>query len=86
MNDLEQAVQDGGDRPAGAQWRYHVLAVEALQAQAWAAYNEAYHRPDAEPYRQTGRELYRRVLHERILAMFTKGDEQNSLIDGHREN
>ncbi len=86
MNDLERAVQGDGDRPAGAHWRYHVLAIEALQSQAWAAFNEAYHRPDAEPYRQAGRELYRRVLHERILAMFTKGDEQNNVIDHNRES
>ena len=62
-------------------YRTHIEAAEQLQAEAWAAYNSAFHAPECEEYRVAGRELYQRVLEERLRALFLRGDEQNSRLD-----
>jgi len=58
-----------------------LVAAQKLQADAWEAFNVAFHSPDAEPYRQAGRDLYRKVLEERIRALYQRGDEQNRFLD-----
>jgi hypothetical protein len=63
------------------EWHFHVAAAHVLQSEAWDAFNHAYHAADGEKYREIGRMLYRRGLHERIQALFVKGDEQNLLIE-----
>ncbi len=70
-----------GIRLSSVDWRFHTAAAHVLQSEAWEACNRAYHEDYGEPYREIGRELYQRVLHERIQALFTKGDEQNLLIE-----
>jgi 23S rRNA U2552 (ribose-2'-O)-methylase RlmE/FtsJ len=82
MQDLEQQTQDQ-NQVTYTQEQYYAAAVQALTSQAWTVYNKAFHSPDAEPYREAGRDLYRQVTHERILAMFTKSEEQNRIIDSH---
>lgn len=61
--------------------KVHAQAASSLQSEAWSAFNLAFHAPDAEEYRQAGRDLYRRVLEEKIQALFSRGDEQNRLLD-----
>jgi hypothetical protein len=62
-------------------YNVHLKTAERLQAEAWAAFNSAFHAPEAEEYRRAGRELYDRVLHERLTALYLRGDEQNSILD-----
>ena len=38
-------------------YRLHIEAAEQLQADAWMAYDSAFHAPEGEEYRQAGREL-----------------------------
>jgi hypothetical protein len=59
----------------------HRQAAEQLQTEAWTAFNAAFHAPDGEEYRRAGRELYRRMMEEQMLALFTRGDEQNRILD-----
>jgi hypothetical protein len=61
----------------------HLETAERLQSEAWSAFNSAFHAPEAEEYRRAGRELYQRVLEERIKALYQRGDEQNYLLDAH---
>lgn len=82
MQDLEQQAQEHS-QVTYSQEQYYAAAVQALTSQAWTVYNKAFHSPEAEPYREAGRDLYRQVTHERILAMFTKSEEQNRIIDSH---
>lgn len=64
-------------------YNVHLKAAEQLQSEAWAAFNLAFHAPEAEEYRRAGRELYERVIHERLTALYARGDEQNLLLDSH---
>jgi hypothetical protein len=68
-------------RAAQDSYRMHLLTANRLEAEAWAAYNSAFHTPESEDYRRTGRELYHRVLEEKIQALYLRGDEQNSIIE-----
>jgi hypothetical protein len=68
-------------RSDSVDWRFHTAAAHVLQSEAWEACNRAYHEAYGEPYREIGRELYQKVLHERIQALFMKGDEQNLRIE-----
>jgi hypothetical protein len=58
-----------------------MMAADQLQAEAWSAFNLAFHAPEGEEYREAGRELYKRVLEERLRALYLRGDEQNSILD-----
>ena len=82
MQDLEQQTQEQ-NAVTYSQEQYYAAAVQALTSQAWTVYNKAFHSPDAEPYREAGRDLYRQVTRERIQALFTKSEEQNRIIDSH---
>ena len=62
-------------------YRLHLLTADRLQAEAWAAYNCAFHAPEGEEYRRAGRELYNRVLEEKLRALYLRGDEQNLILD-----
>jgi len=59
----------------------HLRVAQQLQSDAWTAFNDAFHAPEAEEYRRAGRELYERVIHERLTALCARGDEQNALLD-----
>ena len=63
--------------PGPAASQLHAIVAQVLQSEACAAFNRAYHEDDAEQYRELGRILYQRGMHERIQALFTRGDEQN---------
>jgi len=78
MEQLKQAYPNANDS-----YQLHLLTATRLEAEAWAAYNSAFHAPESEEYRQTGRELYHRVLEEKIRALYLRGDEQNSILDAH---
>jgi hypothetical protein len=65
----------------GDTYHLHVKAAEQLQSEAWTAYNAAFHAPEGEEYRRAGRELYQRVLQERLTALYLRGDEQNFILD-----
>jgi len=66
---------------SGDTYRLHLMAAHRLQSQAWEAYNSAFHAPEADEYRRAGAELYRRVIEERLRALYLRGDEQNLRID-----
>lgn len=79
---MPNMIQQADRRQAVAEeWRYHKAAARVLQAEAWEAFNQAYHADDGEEFREIGRTLYRRVMHEQIQALFLKGDQQNSVIE-----
>lgn len=65
----------------GESYDLHLRVAQELQSEAWTAFNDAFHAPEAEEYRRAGRELYERVIHERLTALFERGDQQNVLID-----
>jgi hypothetical protein len=56
-------------------------AISSLQSAAWAACNASYSQPDGELYRILGRSLYEQDVHERIRALFARGDRQNARLD-----
>ena len=56
-------------------------SLSPLQLQAWMVANAAYHRPNGDVYRAAGRALYQQALHERILDLFARSDEQNARLD-----
>lgn len=64
-------------------YRLHLLTANQLASEAWAAYNLAFHAPESEECRQVGRDLYQRVLEERLQALYERGDRQNSLLDAY---
>lgn len=74
-------LPDRQSRPLAEPAPKPAIDAESLESQAWSAYNLAFHAPDAEQYRQAGRDLYRQVFEERLQALFVKGDEQNRLLD-----
>jgi hypothetical protein len=55
--------------------------LSPLQSDAWAVWNKSYHVAEPEPYRALGRTLYRQDVHERIMKLFTRLDEQNEHLD-----
>jgi hypothetical protein len=56
-------------------------SISPLQEQAWTIANQGYHEPGGDAYRALARELYEEDLHESILALFARLDEQNALLD-----
>jgi len=48
---------------------------------AWSVANAAYHVPAGEQYRATSRALHREAMHEHILELFARSDEQNAYLD-----
>ncbi|HZT95390.1 MAG TPA: hypothetical protein VFB34_01005 [Chloroflexota bacterium] len=55
----------------------------SVESHAWQAYNQAFHSPDADTYRRVGRELYKQALEDRIQDLFSRSDDQNSVIEAH---
>jgi hypothetical protein len=55
--------------------------LSPLQADAWAVWNKSYHVDEPEPYRALGRTLYQQDVHERIVKLFSRLDEQNEHLD-----
>jgi len=55
--------------------------ISLLQVQAWEVANAAYMVPNGEAYRAYARELYEEDLHERILALFARLDDQNAQVE-----
>jgi hypothetical protein len=59
----------------------HDNTISILQGDAWAAWNASYYAEDREAYRSVSLDLYQQDLHQRVSALFKRGDEQNALID-----
>ena len=56
-------------------------SISRLQGDAWAAWNASYHAPVRDAYRAVSQALYQQDVHDRIAALFSRSDEQNTLLD-----